>query len=114
MRIRGILKDDIRTRAKLVEKPAEQLDLLVHVLFIQGRRVELVWRAGEISGDPALVMYVQRCVDRRRLVPTEPDGALVPVTLEDGDSVAACVRDVVEGNSFGVEEDEEELAPTFL
>lgn len=114
MRIRGILKDDIRTRAKLVEKPAEQLDLLVHVLFIQGRVVELAWRPGEVTGDPALVMYVQRCVGGRRLVPADPGGTLVPVTLHDRDSVAACVREVLEPNSFGVEDDEEDLAPVPL
>ena len=106
MRIRGILKDDIRTRSKLVERPAEQLDLLVHVLFSQGSRVELGWFEGSLSGDPALDIYVQRCADLLKAVPTGPDGTLVTVDLADWDTVAAVVRDVLEPGSVDVENED--------
>jgi hypothetical protein len=111
MRIRGILKDDIRTRSRLVERPAEQLDLLVHVLLSQGSRVELGWLEGSLTGDPALVMYVQRCADLGMAVPTASDGTLVTVDLADWDPVAAVVRDVLEPGSIDVENEDFVGAP---
>jgi hypothetical protein len=109
MRIRGILKDDIRTRTKLVEQPAEQLDLLVHVLFVQGKPVELRLEDGTLSGDPALMMYVERCAESQRVVPVEPDGALSAVSLSDRDSIVSVVRDVLEPRSVQVENGEEHV-----
>jgi hypothetical protein len=109
MRIRGILKDDIRTRSKLVEKPAEQLDLLVHVLFSQGQTVELEWDDGALRGDPALVMYVQRCAERRQVVPIDAEGTMVTVDLKDWDSVSSVVKDVLESRSIDVENGEDVL-----
>jgi hypothetical protein len=106
MRIRGILKDDIRTRSRLVEKPAEQLDLLVHVLFCQGSRVELEWQEGSLRGNPALVMYVERCAERRRVVPSGPHGSLAAVCLSDWDTVASVVRDLFETGSVDVENED--------
>jgi len=107
MRIRGILRDDIRTRSKLVERPAEQLDLLVHVLFCQGRPVELRWRQGSIEGDPALVMYVERCAERERAVPVDEQGPLVPVRLNDWDTVASVVGEVLESSTIDAPQGED-------
>ena len=105
MRIRGILKDDIRTRSKLVERPAEQLDLLVHVLFSQGRYVELRCEEGVLSGDPALVMFVERFA----VVPVEPDGALLPVSTSHPETIVSLIRDVLEPRSVEVENGDEYL-----
>lgn len=111
MRIQGILKDDFRTRSKLVERPAEQLELLVHVLFCQGRRIELAWRHGSIDGDPALVIYVEGCAEKGRVVPTGPDDSLVAVSLDDWDSIASVLHDVFEPGSVDVEDEGSIPAP---
>jgi hypothetical protein len=109
MRIRGILKDDIRTRSKLVERPAEQLDLLVHVLFSQGRYVELRCEEGVLSGDPALVMFVERFAERGWVVPVEPDGALLSVSTSHPETIVSLIRDVLEPRSVEVENGDEYL-----
>lgn len=111
MRIRGILKDDIRTRSKLVERPAEQLELLVHVLFSQGRRIELGWQNGSVDGDPALVFYVETCATKRNVVPIGPGDSLVAVSLDDWDSIVSVVRDVFEPDSVDVYDESAVPAP---
>jgi hypothetical protein len=79
----------------------------VHVLLCQGRTIEIEWDRGSLDGDPALTMYVERCAERRRVVPVEPDGALVAVCLSDWDTVASVIRDVLEPRSVDVENGEE-------
>src|SRR5437870_13640220 len=83
MRIRGVLRDDMQTRTRLVEHPADQLDLLVHVLLVQSSEIELQLESGALDGDPALKSFVEHAIDAGATVSLDRRQSLVSVSLAD-------------------------------